>query len=223
MKLILTIIIFAAVLNLVFFTIYVTKRLRAHSRFKALAKAGKLKLKFTRSFIASLFKISHAPDLVAEIGDKIYLMRYYNGRGGKYQVHFADAEFSVRFKILLIRSLFASGGRLLSGHSNVAESTTTVRRKVIIMPKLSVPEEYQDAEIYGKKIVPIIIFNPAPSSLTYVSDERNTIKLAFTGDEFRGVKIFTGTSCANFLEREERYLRSDLAERNEIRPTMSDD
>lgn len=209
MKLILTLIIIIALIKLISFAIFVTKRAKAHLRFKALLKDGKFKLKFTRNFFASLFKISHAPDLTAEIGDKIYLMRYYNGRGGRFQVHFADEEYSVRFQILLIRSLFSTGGRLLSGHSNVAESTTTARRRVIIVPKLEIPEEYRDAEAYGQKIVPIIIFNPTPSSLTYVSDQRNTIKLAFTGDEFRGIKIFTGSSAANFLEREERYSESD--------------
>ena len=223
MKLLFTIHIILAVLYLIGFIIFLSKRIRAHLGFKALEKTGKFKLKFTRSFFASLFKISHAPDLVAEIGDKIYLLRYYNGKGRRWQVHFANEEYSVRFQILLIRSLFASGGRLLSGHSRSAESTTTTRRKLIIVPKLQIPEEYKNAESLGKKIVPVLVFNPAPSNLTYVSDEKTSIKLAFTGDSFRGVKIFTGTSALNFLEREQRYLRSDFTERNEIRPTMSDD
>ncbi len=209
MKLLLTVIVIIALANLISAALYVTKRARAHLRFKALAKQGKFKLKFTRSFFASLFKISHAPDLIAEIGDKIYLLRYYNGKGGRYQVHFANEEYSVRFQILLIRSLFSTGGRLISGHSNVAESTTTVRRKVIIVPKLQIPEEYEAYEELGKKIVPIMVFNPTPSSLTYVSDEKTSIKLAFTGDSFRGIKIFTGTSAANFLEREQRYFEND--------------
>jgi hypothetical protein len=136
-------------------------------------------------------------------------LRYYNGKGRRYQVHFANEEYSVRFQILLIRSLFASGGRLLSGHSRVAESTTTVRRKLIIVPKLQVPDEYKNAEALGKKIVPILVFNPAPSNLTYVSDEKTSIKLAFTGDSFRGIKIFTGTSAANFLEREAMFPEGD--------------
>lgn len=203
--------------------IFLSKRIKAHRRFKALAKTGKLKLKFTRSFFSSLFKISHAPDIVAEIGDNIYLLRYYNGKGRRHQVHFANEEFSVRYQILSIRSFFAASSRNLQGEVKDSESTTAVRRKVIILPKLEVPEEYRDAEEFGKKIVPILVFNPAPSNLTYVSDEKTSIKLAFTGDSFRGIKIFTGTSAANFLEREQRYLRSDLAERNEIRPTVSDD
>ena len=209
MKLLFTILLIAAIVYVIGAIIFLVKRTKAHLRFKALQSAGKFKLKFTRSFFASLFKISHAPDLVAEIGDKIYLLRYYNGRGRRYQVHFANEEYSVRFQILLIRSLFASGGRLLSGHSRVAESTTTVRRKLIIVPKLEIPEEYKNAEALGKKIVPILVFNPAPSNLTYVSDEKTSIKLAFTGDSFRGIKIFTGTSAANFLEREAMFSEGD--------------
>ena len=209
MELLFTLLIIAAIVYLIGAIIFISKRIKAHLRFKELAKQGKFKLKFTRSFFASLFKISHAPDLVAEIGDKIYLLRYYNGKGRRYQVHFANEEYSVRFQILLIRSLFASGGRLLSGHSRAAESTTSVRRKLIIVPKLEIPEEYKNAAELGKKLVPIIVFNPAPSNLTYVSDEKTSIKLAFTGDTFRGIKIFTGTSAANFLEREYRFLESD--------------
>ena len=210
MKLLITLLVIFTLIKGVALSIYLAKRIKAHLRFKSLASSGKVQLKFTRSFIASLFKISHAPDLVAEIDDKIYLLRYYNGRGGKYQVHFANEEYSVRFRILLIRSLFASGGRLLSGHSAVAESTTTVNRRTIIVPQLEIPEEYRDAEERGLKIVPVMVFNPAPSSLTYVSDEKTSIKLAFTGDEFRGIKIFTGSSAANFLEREQRYFDNAL-------------
>ena len=90
----------------------------------------------------------------------------------------------------------------------VEKSSANVRRKLIIVPKLEIPEEYKNAEELGKKIVPILVFNPAPSNLTYVSDEKTSIKLAFTGDEFRGIKIFTGTSAANFLEREARFSDS---------------
>ncbi len=209
MKFLFTLLIIIALIYAISLSIFLTKRIKAHLRFKALERQGKFKLKFTRNFFASLFKISHAPDLVAEIGDKIYLLRYYNGKGRRYQVHFANEEYSVRFQILLIRSLFSTGGRLLSGHSRVAESTTTTRRKLIVVPKLEIPEEYKNAEGLGKKIVPILVFNPAPSNLTYVSDEKTSIKLAFTGDSFRGIKIFTGTSATNFLERENRYLENN--------------
>ena len=208
MKLLFTVLIIIAIIYAVSFATFFAKRITAHLRFKALAKTGKFKLKFTRSFFASLFKISHAPDLVAEIGDKIYLLRYYNGKGRRWQVHFANEEYSVRFQILLIRSLFSMGGRLFSGHSH-GGSTTTTRRKLIIVPKLQIPEEYKNAESLGKKIIPVLVFNPAPSNLTYVSDEKTSIKLAFTGDSFRGIKIFTGTSAANFLEREQRYFEND--------------
>jgi len=210
MKLFVAIIIIILALYVIGLVNYVTKRVRAHLRFKSLIGTKNIKLKFTRGFFRSLFKISHAPDITAEIGDKIYLLRYYNGKNSRYNVHFANEEYSVRFQTLLIRSLFAVGGRLFSGHSRQPQSTTTMKRKLIIMPKLEIPEEYKNREALGKKIIPVIIFNPAPGEVSYVSDEKTSIKLAFTGDSFRGIKIYTATSGANFLEREARFLDESL-------------
>ena len=212
MKLLFTVLLIVLFIYLVKFTVYTVKRTRAHLSLKALANTQKFKLKFTRSFFASFFKMSHAPDLVAEIGDKIYLLRFYNGRGQRYQVHFANEEYSVSFPTLLIRSLFAVGGRLFAGHAREPQSTTAIRRRVKIMPMLEIPEEYKNAEELGKQIIPILVFNPAPGSVSYVSDEKTSIKLAFTGDSFRGIKIFTASSVVNFLEREARYLEAQYSD-----------
>ena len=210
MKLLLTITVIILSLYLFNLILLVVKRARAYSMLKSLTERKNIKLKFTRSLFKGLFKISHVPDVCAEIGDKIYLLRFYNGKGRRYQVHFANEEYSVRFAVLLIRSLFAVGGRLFSGHSRQPQSTTTTSRKVKIVPKLTVPEEYESALISGKTAVPIIVFNPAPSNVSYVTDEKTSIKLAFTGDEFRGIKIFTSTSVVNFLEREAMFLEEEF-------------
>ena len=201
MKFLYTLLLIAAIYFVFSKARFITKRLIVRGKLKSLEKEVNIKLKFTRKFIPSLLKMSHAPDVCAEIGDTVYLMRFYNGRGKRTQAHFANEEYSVIFSVLLIKSLFGMSARL-SRDGEPAEATASARRKVIILPKLEIPIEYKE-----KKTVPILIFNPAPSQVSYVSDEKTSIKLAFTGDEFRGIKIFTGTTVVNFLDREARYFK----------------
>ncbi len=187
----------------------ILKRCAAIIKLKRLAKSEpKLKLRFTRSPILGIFGMSEKPDAVIEIDNKIFMARFYNGRGSKTQVHFANEEYSATFSILMVRSLFGTRDRsyTLGTQGRAPESITTVRRRTKIVPKLKIPEEYRDAAARGKKITPVFVFNPAPSNVSYVSDEKTSIKLAFTGDDFRGTKIFTGTSFVRFLDRETRYL-----------------
>lgn len=188
------------------------KRIAAVRKLRKLDGYGGIRVKFPRKPFAHFFKMSKKPDAVFEIGDTVYLARFYNGRGGKAQVHFANEEYSAVFSVLLIRSFFSLSFKVRKGAH--AHSTSGVNVKVKILPKLEIPEEYENFELIGKKTVPVLIFNPAPSSVSYVADEKTSIKLAFTGDEFRGIKIFTASSFANFLERETRYFKSDSSEFN---------
>ncbi len=205
------VILFALLLAVIIYTVSLirmfAKRMSAICKIKKLSKENeKIKLKFTRNVFASLFKMSHTPDITAEVGNKIYLVRFYNGRGRRTQVHFANEEYSALFSILLVRNLGGMRGKQSQGIETAAsQSTTTIRRRVKIIPKLKIPEEYIHAPDAGKVLVPVFIFNPAPSNVSYVSDEKTSIKLAFTGDKFRDTLIFTGSSFVRYLDREARY------------------
>ena len=193
----------------------VIKRTIAYKKIRALRNNPKIKLKFTRKFFPAVLKMSHAPDVVAEVGDEIYLMRFYNGQRRRRIVHFANAEYSAIFSIVRHSSLYSLGS-LLKRSGEQQSTTQSTRIKVRIVPKLQIPNEYKNAENEGKKIVPVLIFNPAPSDVSYVTDENNSIKLAFTGDSFRGIKIFTATTVAVYLDRVARHLGDKDYDRSQI-------
>lgn len=168
-----------------------------------------IRAEIKRSLLKSLFRMSEDPDAIVSFGDKVYLIRFYNGRGKKTQAHFANEEYSVIFSILKIKSFFSFSGKVFSPRTSHTQTTSAIRIKVKILPKLRIPKEYESAAEKGIRLMPVFLFNPAPSNVSYVSDERTSIKLAFTGDEFRGIRVFTGSTFASYAEREARgYLES---------------
>ena len=76
-----------------------------------------------------------------------------------------------------------------------------------ILPKLRIPDEY---ELSRKKIVPVLIFNPAPHDVTYVTPEKNKVVAAFTGDTVYTEKIYTASTFVTFADR---YAREELSRR----------
>ena len=148
--------------------------------------------KFTRSPVLAFLKISRAPDLTAEIGDKIYAIRLYNGAGKRHSVHFASREYSARFRADGL-SVMSDVGRAIMSKGR-QDTSVGKSGRVIIIPALV----YSDGE---KEIIPITVFNPAPSDVTYVSEERNSIKRAFSGDEIYGTTVFSSRGVCDFLER----------------------
>ncbi len=175
-------------------------RVSVYIRLCRLKKSGKIKLKFTRNPILSLFKISHAPDLIAEIGKKIYPIRFYNGIGRKHQVHFANEEYSAVFRTVGL-TVMSDVGKALMGRGRAGRVGVGSNGRVRIIPELTLPKDYpQNA---GKELIPIMIFAPAPSAITYVSEERSSIKTAYTGDKFYGTAVFSGPGAYDFLLREE--------------------
>ncbi len=202
MDVILTIITVYILYRLFRMTCFIIKRATAIRKLGKLDGYEGIRVKFPRKMPALFFGMKNTPDAIFEIGDTVYLTRFYNGRGGRAQVHFANEEYSAVFSVLLIRSFFSFKVRK-GAH---AHSTSGVSVKVNIVPKLEIPKEYKNTGFSERKIVPVLIFSPAPSAVSYVTDEKTSIKLAFTGDEFRGIKIFTASSFAKFAEREARGL-----------------
>ena len=74
---------------------------------------------------------------------------------------------------------------------------------MFVLPNFPTPENLAD-ESYGKNVEKILLFTPAPNEVSYVTEEKTTIKLAFTGDEFYGMKIFTTSSFIAYADRETR-------------------
>ena len=120
-------------------------------------------------------------------------------------MHFASDKYFVtyskmRFSVGNLTQL--RGRRAVSGSSGFI---TTGAHSVKILPTLKIPEEYlRMRDIYGKILVPVLILNPAPNEVSYVTEKKTSIKVAFTGDEVYGQKIFTATSFVSYAERMKR-------------------
>ena len=56
----------------------------------------------------------------------------------------------------------------------------------------------------SKREMKILLFSPAPCEVSYVTEEKTSIKLAFTGDTLYSFKIFTPSTFATYAEREYR-------------------
>ena len=162
-------------------------------------------MKFIHCPLRSYFKPSKSPDVIVEVGNTVYLARLISGGGSLHFIHFASSEYFVtytKFKLTL-GSLFNKGAR--RSYVKAHGSVNTSMQKVHIMPKLEIPEKYKIKNEYDtRKIVPIIILSPEPAEVTFVTEKRNAIKAAFTGDEVYGQKVFTPSTFAIYADRQKR-------------------
>ena len=187
-----------AALILIRFCVWMYKRITLIFKLTRLAKQHSGELKFLRFPFLPTSMSSEKPDVSVKILDTVYLIRLYSGGGKNSHVHFASDKFSVRY--MKMASRMVSSGRwrtLVVMHTTQAH---TVGAKVFVMPPMKTPEELEGHESVEK----IMIFNPAPNAVSYVTKEKTTIKLAFTGDEMHDMKIFTASSFVSYADRQTR-------------------
>ena len=142
-------------------------------------------------FAALLPIITRKPVYRVKVYGKTYAVRLFSGKNYLHAVHIVNREFAAVF--------MKSGGaikvrRFVRSMRAVHEdSRVYFPRTVIMKPIEKAPDEIE-----------VMIFSPAPRELTYVSESRTSIKVAFTGDEVWGMKIFTKSTFANFIDRDTR-------------------
>lgn len=177
------------------------KRIQLLIRLYKLKKECGATVKFVRFPLLPTAFISEKPDLIVELGNTVYLIRLYSG--GKFKfVHFASPKYSVRFSRMKV-GIFAVNRRLRASIATPSSATYNAQMRVFIIPELVVPESIKNA--YPKKNVErVMLFNPAPTEVSYVTEEKTTIKVAFTGDEFYGTRIFTASSFVAYADRKTR-------------------
>ena len=154
--------------------------------------------------LGSYIKPSATPEAVVEIGSKVYLIRFLNGRSGNSFVHFASERFAVVYSKthFSIGSLFARGAKL--GYARGQGYVDTSRQKVYIIPKMRIPGKYKRAMTRGRReVIEVLLLSPQPCEVTYVTETKTSIKAAFTGDEVYGRCLLT--------VYEGRVVYSDLA------------
>lgn len=139
-------------------------------------------------------------DITVEILDTLYHIRLYSGIGQSRTVHFASERFSVIFSRL--RMVMRASGRAAARRAQptVTASFNTGGRVRVLKPM-------RITDTPSKRSVKVMLFSPAPCEVSYVTEEKTSIKLAFTGDEMYGYRIFTASTFAIYAEREARAER----------------
>ena len=178
---------------------YTVKRTRAIIRLSQLKKECDAKITYLCMPYLSYFKLSSKPDVTVEIGNRVYLIRFINGKGSLRFLHFASKKYFVTFSRIRIS---VSGLLRFGGRQRAAVSQNTSRHSVKILPELEIPEEYRQASGFdSRQIIPVLIFTPAPNEVTYVTETKTSIKAAFEGDDVYGQLIFTPTAFVTYADR----------------------
>ena len=149
--------------------------------------------------LLSLFTLSRTPEYVVKLPKVTYLVRTYDGGGAGSVVHFASEKFMVRFSRMKSTTHRAARGFF------TLKGGFALGSRVKILPRL----EYDADEFRGSEIREVLIFNPAPSEVSYVLEQKTSIRVAFTGDEVYGVGIFTGTTFLNHIDRAARQALTE--------------
>ena len=186
----------------------VVKRLSDTRKVSALKKECGAKITYTRPRLSSLFKLSEMPCCIVETDAAIYAIRFISSGGSRRYMHFAREDFFVTYRRSYFTILEMFSVRRYKFKTN-AVSSQAAMQSVKILPQLKVPNEtVSHAEACGKPLIKVIILSPEPLDLTYVTKEKTSIKIAFSGDEVNGQRVFTAKNFAIFADRENRASKS---------------
>ncbi|MBQ8879498.1 MAG: hypothetical protein IJY69_01495 [Clostridia bacterium] len=171
------------------------KRLLLIKRLRSLTAETNAVVRFYRHPLIKFGRPSTSPDLSVKVGSTLYLIRLYNGGGIDKVVHFASDHFTVRFSRMKTATYVRRGRAMLI---SAASRGFAVGTRVIPICPMDVSTLSGEK---GVKAVPVWIFNPAPGEVSLVTEEKTSIKLAFTGDTVYGEQIFTASTFAAYAER----------------------
>jgi hypothetical protein len=177
------------------------KRIVMVARLKSLSRELGAEVKFLRFPLLPTKTNSEKPDVYVKILNTVYLIRLYSGRNKHHMVHFSSERFSVRYMKMAMRML-ASSKRRATGLAYVESGKAfTVSSKVFVSSPMKAP---RDLVGDGDHVEMILLFNPAPHAVSVVLPEKTGIKVALTGDEVFGMKIYTGSSFVEYAIKQAR-------------------
>lgn len=193
---------FALILLAIWFAVSLVsllwRRIKLYRKIFKLRSVSGAEVKFLKLPLLSLFRLSSTPEISVKLGGAQYLVRIFNGGGIGKVVHFATAEYAVRFSRFRISAYVKLRGRekLVNARSGFAVGT-----KVIRVPKMNTSGIAPTEDV---RTVEVMIFNPASGEVSFVTEEKTSIRVAFTGDDVLGTRIFTAGTFVNYVEREHR-------------------
>ena len=190
-----------ALILIVRFVLWSRKRVAMIVRLRSLKKDLGAEVKFLRFPLLPTKTNSKKPDVYVKILNTVYLIRLYSGGNKHHMVHFSSERFSVRYMKMAMRMLTSSRRRATGLAYVESGKAFTVSSKVFVSKPIKTPDE-----LVGKveHVERILLFNPAPHAVSVVLPEKTGIKVALTGDEVFGMKIFTGSSFVEYVKRQAR-------------------
>lgn len=195
------ILLIVALVLIVRFILWSRKRIVMIIRLKSLQRELGAEVKFLRFPLLPTRTNSQKPDLYVKILNTVYLIRLYSGGNKHHMVHFSSERFSVRYMKMAMRMLTSSKRRSTGLAYVESGKAFTVSSKVFVSRPLELPDKLATEDV---KVEKILLFNPAPHAVSYVLPEKTGIKVALTGDEVFGMKIYTGSSFVEYAKRQAR-------------------
>ena len=170
------------------------KRRKFVKKIKLLADEVGAKITFHQSPYKSIFKLSAKTEITFETEKAADHIRMMTSLGFyKRILHFASPDYIVSFRRFKFVLLHASSNIAIS-HSFVHQDGFNYGAKVRILPK-----HERVAEVEGKKNIDVFLFNPTPHTVSYVTPEKTSIRMARIDAEIYGNRVFTGSTFAEHI------------------------
>ena len=190
-----------ALILIVRFVLWSRKRVAMIVRLRSLKKDLGAEVKFLRFPLLPTKTNSKNPDVYVKILNTVYLIRLYSGGNKHHMVHFSSERFSVRYMKMAMRMLTSSRRRATGLAYVESGKAFTVKSKVFVSQPIDIHNELIDKADHVEKI---LLFNPAPHTVSCVLPEKTGIRVILTGDEVFGMKIYTGSSFVEYVKRQAR-------------------
>ena len=177
--------------------IFITKRVLLLIRVYSLVGMCNAKVTLHTFPFRPMWMTSKLPDISVKIFNTVYLLRIYSGEGFARSVHFVNEKYSV------VYTQVKGGTRRPRTHREMPSllGGVNIGAVVNILPPMEIPKEYEGERVHFEEI---LLLNPAPLDLTYVTKEKTSIRIAFTGDDLYGMKVFTASTFMRYADRESR-------------------
>ena len=178
--------------------LFIKRRLSMLSTVLKLKKIETVEVQITNFSALLSKKVTETPFAKVTVGNKVYSVRLFNGKGFRHAAHIVNERYA---------SVFLKTGGAIKIRSLARRAVVTHEAPRVYFPRTVFLPDTSNAN--GE--IPILLFSPAPRELTYVTEERTSIKAAFTGDEVFGFKVFTKTTFLNFIDRDSRGFFDNLS------------
>jgi len=188
------ILIFSAAAVVIAWLCFVIMRLSVLFSLLSLRKTDGIEVTFKSLPSIFLPATAKKPLATVRVRNKLFDIYLYHGGGRWRYVHIANDRYTVVFSKL--------GGMTPKGAS---KTLGTNKRVLINLPSgVSRARVRLLPQIKNDESIPLLVFSPAPAELTYVTEERTSIRVAFTGERVGRWLIFTKDTVLNYLDRESR-------------------